>query len=606
MSTVWLLDGNAYDILPNGTDPKRQWLQDATWAATYRAETTPAVCGWVDENSVPHMDSVYTTTNGTGRGTGKATIRLGVGNLEDYDVFATLKETNDLNFTVTTAVFTQCPGFEGSTSTFSACRGVTTHDNAWSTNPDGLAATRLQGVWQGDDTGSDCSSLFQDVTVRWNLVRGAIDKDVDGIEDAIDNCPPSAMPAGTTRPYGDPPVPVPATWNPEQTDANGNGVGDVCEPSQQGTIIVEKQTVPDGAPDTFGFSGALTGSIADGGTLQRKVDAGTYVVNEQFAAGWQGSTVLCSDANSFGSVGTSGSSATFVVEEGETVRCVFTNIRQTRLRIDKVTVPSGDSTSFSFVTFLPGGERVQSTLRDDSEPLAFTGPGQYQISELPLPSGWALGSITCDGGAPSINGLTATVTLQTGDDVLCTFTNTRNDLVLTGLMTYNGVVATSGATATGADIARVTGSGAALVAEICMTSMWSATNEIGSGASMTMLWNGEIAEGSAIARLQRSPFPHNTKKGLRPNYTETVWWNSCRPGTSVNFPAFPGPTLDPLATSPVLTIFQAGLYVKLKHTVLFTVRLTNGVVLGPLEVDESSKTGIFSWSEQEEARYTIP
>ena len=51
--------------------------------------------------------------------------------------------------------------------------------------------------------------------------------------------------------------------------------------TQHGKIIVEKQTVPDGATGSFGFTGALTGSIGDNGKLKSLlIPPGTYYVTD--------------------------------------------------------------------------------------------------------------------------------------------------------------------------------------------------------------------------------------------------------------------------------------------------------------------------------------
>src|SRR4030095_9436635 len=48
--------------------------------------------------------------------------------------------------------------------------------------------------------------------------------------------------------------------------------------------------------------------------------------------------------------------------------------------------------------------------------------GNYTISEQ-LPSGWSLGSIVCEGGSPSLNGTSVTVTIIGGANIACTFTH---------------------------------------------------------------------------------------------------------------------------------------------------------------------------------------
>lgn len=90
-----------------------------------------------------------------------------------------------------------------------------------------------------------------------------------------------------------------------------------------GTVIVAKQTNPDGAPGSFTFTGTPSGTISDDQTLSRNVLPGTYTSTEDTALGFSLVKIECSDANSSGD--TSTRMATFHVHAGETVTCTFTN-----------------------------------------------------------------------------------------------------------------------------------------------------------------------------------------------------------------------------------------------------------------------------------------
>ncbi|MGH3064748.1 MAG: DUF11 domain-containing protein, partial [Gaiellaceae bacterium] len=101
-----------------------------------------------------------------------------------------------------------------------------------------------------------------------------------------------------------------------------------CEPltALSGTIIVEKQTAPNGAAGTFGFTGDAAGSIGDNGQIVvNGLAPGTYTSTEAAAAGFGLTLIACDDANSSGDLATR--TATFRVEAGETVKCTFTNAK---------------------------------------------------------------------------------------------------------------------------------------------------------------------------------------------------------------------------------------------------------------------------------------
>ena len=131
---------------------------------------------------------------------------------------------------------------------------------------------------------------------------------------------------------------VPAGWaltsavcsdesNPSSISlAAGEVVRCVFTNTKRGTIIVEKQTLPDGTPGTFAFSGDAAGSIGDNGQIVvSNLLPGTYTSTEAVAEGWILTAIACNDANSTGALGTR--TATFTLEAGETVKCTFTNLK---------------------------------------------------------------------------------------------------------------------------------------------------------------------------------------------------------------------------------------------------------------------------------------
>jgi len=95
---------------------------------------------------------------------------------------------------------------------------------------------------------------------------------------------------------------------------------------ETGTIIIEKQTEPDGWTEKdFDFTGAAVGSIADDEQIVvSDLQAGVYSVQEVVPAGWTLADIVCDDDNSVGNL--PNFEAEFHLEAGETVKCTFYNL----------------------------------------------------------------------------------------------------------------------------------------------------------------------------------------------------------------------------------------------------------------------------------------
>jgi hypothetical protein len=107
------------------------------------------------------------------------------------------------------------------------------------------------------------------------------------------------------------------------------------------------------------------------------------------------------------------------VNAGQTVRCVFTNTKLSRILVDKVTAPAGDPTSFGFR--VSGGTINQTFNLTDTSPMYDSGliqPNTYVITETTIPAGWNLTNVTCGGKDP------ANLVLGAGETITCVFTNT--------------------------------------------------------------------------------------------------------------------------------------------------------------------------------------
>jgi hypothetical protein len=187
-----------------------------------------------------------------------------------------------------------------------------------------------------------------------------------------------------------------------------------------GKIIVEKQTDPDGAADSFTFTGTAAGSISDG--QQIVVDnlvPGQYTSTESVPTGWDLTSISCDDANSTGDVPSK--TATFNVEANETVKCTFTDRKRGKIIVEKQTDPDGAAGSFTFTGTAAG------TIGDNGQIVVDNlAPGTYYSTET-VPSGWSLVSISCNdsNSTGDVPNKKATFRLEAGETVKCVFTDKK-------------------------------------------------------------------------------------------------------------------------------------------------------------------------------------
>ncbi len=198
----------------------------------------------------------------------------------------------------------------------------------------------------------------------------------------------------------------------------------------------------------FGFTSDLPGEGNDSFTLRDDgtrgpvaVSPGTYQVTEDdpSADGYELSDISCSDEGQDPEDSSDeGRTATIRVQPGEQVTCTYTNTEQGQVTIAKETDPEEEpnETDFGFTSDLPGEGNDSFTLRDDGTrgPVAVS-PGTYQVTEDdPSADGYELSDISCsdEGQDPedsSYEGRTATIRVQPGEQVTCTYTNTEQGQV---------------------------------------------------------------------------------------------------------------------------------------------------------------------------------
>ena len=96
---------------------------------------------------------------------------------------------------------------------------------------------------------------------------------------------------------------------------------------ETGTIIVEKQTIPDGHTRDFDFTGDVSGTIRDGEQIVVSgLAPGTYTSTEIVPSNWKLDEITVDDDNS--EVDKPNKKVTFKLEEGETIKAVFTNEKE--------------------------------------------------------------------------------------------------------------------------------------------------------------------------------------------------------------------------------------------------------------------------------------
>jgi prealbumin domain-containing protein len=201
---------------------------------------------------------------------------------------------------------------------------------------------------------------------------------------------------------------------------------------RQGSLTVVEQSNPNDPQDfSFTASGGLSPSsfsldddsdptLADTRTFSH-VSSGVYGLNQAVPGGWDLTNSSCDDGSAISAID---------ISPGENVTCTFSNRKRGKIVVTEDAQPN-DPQDFSFTA--GGGLSPASFQLDDdsdgtlSNSRAFNdlAPGSgYSIAQT-LPSGWDLGSATCDDGSPPAN-----VDVAAGETVTCTFTNVKRGKVV--------------------------------------------------------------------------------------------------------------------------------------------------------------------------------
>ncbi len=226
---------------------------------------------------------------------------------------------------------------------------------------------------------------------------------------------------------------------------------------QPGKIIIEKVTI--GGDDNFTYDNTsppagiglppqfslLTVANFKSTAPLFDVDPGEYTVTEQVLPGWDLTNLVCVDPinGAGGTVEDLGNrKATITIDDGETVTCTFTNTQRAQIKIIKNVI--GDDGTFTYTHVVAGLDTSLTTSGGmDMDTSDLIMPGAYSVVEDDPTPDYDLTALSCvdpDAGTTTDLGTrTASIDLDPGELVTCTFTNTqRGQLKLIKVSTGNG------------------------------------------------------------------------------------------------------------------------------------------------------------------------
>ena len=203
------------------------------------------------------------------------------------------------------------------------------------------------------------------------------------------------------------------------------------------TIVKDVPGVSDSTQFSFtksGQGGNSTFNLTDGGAGQEFTATGTYTIVEDGETGYTLSNIACTGtgANGTGDLTSVGDKKAVVkLDPGENITCTYTNTKNAKLTIKKDVPGVSDSTQFSFTKSGQGGNTTFNQT-DGGTGQEFTATGTYTIVE-DGETGYTLTNIACTGtgangtgDSTNVGTKTAVVKLDAGEDITCTYTNTKN------------------------------------------------------------------------------------------------------------------------------------------------------------------------------------
>ncbi len=259
--------------------------------------------------------------------------------------------------------------------------------------------------------GATALTAFSEITVGDIVITtpATVDHDNNGADDG-------------SQDWSHAPV-VPSGFEAMRNDTDGDGVSDLCDErpttSDVGTLVVEKQTVEQGDPTEFSFSGPVNGPLSDDERSTRLLAPGQWIIGERPQTGWAVVKIVCDGREVLRS---SDGTVRVGVSANRTTTCVFTNDRTGTLRIVKQTdVDPGDQ-QFTFVGSIYAVIKGVGTWETP------VWPGHHRVNEVAAP-GWELDDLTCVDPTGNTTWTLASGSVDydiaRGETVTCTFVNRK-------------------------------------------------------------------------------------------------------------------------------------------------------------------------------------
>ena len=213
--------------------------------------------------------------------------------------------------------------------------------------------------------------------------------------------------------------------------------------TKRGEITVVKDAV--GGDGVFSFDsrssevGAFDLRTSRGTSRTFSLVPGEYIIGEVgIPRGWDFTGLACRENGAQDST-VNGDDATIKLRAGGQVQCTWTNTKRGEITVVKDAV--GGDGRFSFASRSRGiGAFDLRTSRGTSKTFSLV-PGTYIIGEVGIPSRWDLTSLNCrENGRQdtTVNGDDATISLQAGEQVQRTWTNTKRGSITIDKVVTNG------------------------------------------------------------------------------------------------------------------------------------------------------------------------